>query len=228
MKKYKAAYILALLCVIVTIADAQEIQKSSTYLEVGAALGSSTISGIGALHHDWNLGKKNRIVVGTGVRFTGFLGKDINFITAPADLSVDDANIDTLLGPTPKIYSLNLLINLGYRVSEKLQVGFSIDALGVSFGPTGTPTYIRNDQSRTVSAKPTSPNILLVGDNDRGSLNSHFYIKYRIGQHIGIKIAYQYLFNELKTSSEVQTIPQKNDRFRYKSSSAFVGLNYTF
>ncbi len=192
------------------------------------AVGSSNLAGVGALHHDWNLGKRRRLVVGTGLRFTGFTGKDLNFITAPANLTTEDNSIDTLFAPTPSLFSANLMINLGFRFTEKLQVGFSIDALGASFGPTGSPVYIRNGQRQTTSAKPTSPNILLVGDNDRGSLNSMFYVKYRFGAHLGTKLGFQYLFNELTTSTEVQTVPKGNDRFRHKSTSAFIGLNYTF
>jgi len=227
MKKLKFLTI-NLLALFTAVAQAQDIPKSSTYVELGAAIGPSTFSGVGALYHDWNLGKRHRLILGTGIRFTGFSGQDINFITAPAELTENDSSIDTLFGPTPILYSINLTINLGFRFTEKLETGFSIDAAGVSFGPNGSPTYIRNGRSQTTGASPTSPNLLLVGDNDRGSLNSIFYVKYRFGQHFGAKVGFQYLFNELTTTTKVQTIPEANDRFRYKSSSGFVGLNYTF
>ena len=77
-------------------------------------------------------------------------------------------------------------------------------------------------------AKPTSPKVLLVGDNDRGSLNSHFYGRYKLNEKIGLNVAYQFLFNELKTNTKVQTIPEANDRFRTKSSQIYVGLSYHF
>ena len=218
----------AMLTLWATCSLAQELPAQTTYAEVGAAFGPSTFNGVAALHYDWNLGRRNRLVIGTGARFTGFAGADIDFITAPANLTVEESSIDTLFGPAPRLYSLNLMVNLGYRITERLQGGFSIDALGLSFGPTGSPQYIRNGSRQTVRASPTPLNLLLVGDNDRGSLNSMFYLKYLLGKHFGIKLGYQYLFNELTTESVVQTVPERNDRFRYKSSSVFVGLNYTF
>jgi putative salt-induced outer membrane protein YdiY len=67
-----------------------------------------------------------------------------------------------------------------------------------------------------------------VGDNDKGSLNSHLFVRYKLSDHLGLKVAYQYLFNELTTTTKVQTIPSANDRFRAKSGMVYLGLNYNF
>ena len=144
------------------------IAQNGTSFELGGALGSSVGSISAAGYHNWGIGAKKRFSVGTGVRFTSFFGTNVNFITAPADLTADDKNVDTLLAPSPSLNSLNLTINLGYKISEKIDVGFNIDAIGISFGPTGSPSYIRNKKAVVTSASPTSTNILLVGDNDKG------------------------------------------------------------
>lgn len=203
-------------------------QQKSKYIQLGGALGSSNGSINLSAQKDWYLGKKDRIIVGTGVRFTSFFGSDITFTTAPAKLSIEPKSVDSLLAPKPSLTSLNLMINLGYKISSKIEVGFNIDALGVSFGPEGSPTFITNKKSTLTKAKPTSPNVLLVGDNDRGSLNSHFYGRYKLNEKIGLNVAYQYLFNELTTNTKVQTIPEANDRFRTKSSQIYVGVSYHF
>lgn len=202
--------------------------QKNTYAEVGGAIGSGAGAFGAALHKNWTLGKKDRFIIGTGVRFTGFAGSNQNFITAPAKLTVDDKNIDTLLAPKPALYSLNAIINLGYRINSKIELGFNIDVLGFSFGPEGKPSYIRNGRSTSATAKPTSTNLLLVGDNDRGSLNSHFYGKYNFNEKWGVKLAYQFLFNELTTTTKVQTLPEANDRFRLKSGMIYAGLTYNF
>lgn len=199
-----------------------------TSFELGGAFGSSAGSISASGFHNWGLGAKKKFYVGTGVRFTSFFGSNVNFTTAPADLTADDKNVDTLFAPSPGVNSLNLTINLGYKISEKLDVGFNIDAIGISFGPTGMPSYIRNGKSTASSASPTSPNLLLIGDNDKGSLNSHLFVRYKLSDHLGLKLAYQYLFNELTTSTKIQTIPSANDRFRAKSGMIYVGLNYNF
>jgi hypothetical protein len=204
------------------------VAQSGTSVELGGAIGSSVGSISASGFQNWGLGSKKKFYIGTGVRFTSFFGSNVNFITAPADLTSDDKNIDTLLAPSPGVSSLNLMISLGYKISEKLDVGFNIDAIGVSFGPTGTPSYIRNGKSTAASASPTSTNILLVGDNDKGSLNSHLFVRYKLSDHLGVKLAYQFLFNELTTTTKVQTIPSANDRFRAKSGMIYVGVNYNF
>ena len=204
------------------------MDQVGTSFELGGGIGSSVGSISASGFHNWGLGSKKKFYVGTGLRFTSYFGSSVNFTTAPADLTADDKNVDTLFAASPSIGSLNLTINLGYRISEKLDVGFNIDAIGISFGPTGTPNYVRNGKSTPTSASPTSPNILLVGDNDKGSLNSHLFVRYKIGEKIGLKLAYQYLFNELTTTTKVQTIPSANDRFRAKSGMIYVGVNYNF
>jgi long-subunit fatty acid transport protein len=202
--------------------------QNGTSFELGGAIGSSVNSISASGFQNFGIGSKKKFYIGTGVRFTSFFGSNVNFTTAPADLTADDKNVDTLLAPSPSISSLNLTINLGYKISEKLEVGFNIDAIGISFGPTGMPSYIRNGKSVPSSASPTSPNILLVGDNDKGSLNSQLFVRYKLSDHLGLKVAYQYLFNELTTTTKVQTIPSANDRFRAKSGMVYVGLNYNF
>lgn len=221
MKKIITFFVLAL-------AFSHVQAQKNTYIEVGGAIGSGAGSFGAALHKNWTLGKKDKFIIGTGVRFTGFAGSDQNFITAPAKLTVDDKNIDTLLALKPALYSLNAIINLGYRINSKIELGFNIDVLGFSFGPEGKPSYIRNGRKTAATAKPTSTNLLLVGDNDRGSLNSHFYGKYNFNEKFGVKLAYQFLFNELTTTTKVQTIPEANDRFRLKSGMIYAGLTLNF
>jgi long-subunit fatty acid transport protein len=218
----------AILFLSLSILSFGAIAQVGTSAELGGAIGSSVGSISASGFHNWGLGSKKKFYVGTGVRFTSFFGNKVNFTSAPADLASDDKNVDTLLAPSPSLSSLNLTINLGYKISDKLEVGFNIDAIGISFGPTGTLTYIRNGKSTATPASPTSPNILLVGDNDKGSLNSHLFVRYKLTDHLGLKVAYQYLFNELTTTSKVQTIPSANDRFRAKSGMIYVGLNYNF
>lgn len=147
------------------------------YAEVGVGIGSGSFSPVLGFQKDFAFGKKKRILVGTGIRYTGYLGKDITFTSAPNELAIDLAKTDSLLAPTPVVHALNIPINLGYKFNDKLSLGFTIDVIGVSFGPTGSPSFITDGRATKVSAKPTPVNVLLVGNNDRGSLNSMFYGK---------------------------------------------------
>ncbi len=203
-------------------------KKYDLFADLGIGLGSSKVSFTSAFNYNYQLGKKKKIVVGTGIRYTWFGGKNINFTSAPNDLAIDEKSIDTLLAPNPNVHSLNLLINLGYNISQRVQVGFSIDVFGFSFGPSGTPIFINNGISQATSASPSEINVLLVGNNDIGSLNSFFYGKYQLSERFGIKLGYQFLFNELTTITKVQSFPSENDRFRTKSSLGYIGVIYNF
>lgn len=200
----------------------------SKYAEIGVGIGSGSFSPVLGFQKDFTFGKKDRLFIGTGVRYTGYFGKDITLTSAPNELAIDLAKTDSLSASKPSIHALNIPINLGFMFSKKLIVGFTIDLVGFSFGPTGSPSFISNGKSTKVDAKPTPVNVLLVGNNDRGSLNSMFYGKYKITDRLGLKLGYQYLFNELTTSTKIQTQPIANDRFRVKSSLIFIGVNVDF
>ncbi len=220
----KSTLLTTCLVLVATMSFTQQNKKEHTnqFIDLGLGLGSSQTSVSGSYIYNWNLGQKGKFFIGTGARFTTYFGKNIDFTSAPSSLASDDKKVDTLAAPKPSISALNVLINLGYNFSPKFQIGFNIDAVGFSFGPTGSPTY----RGVKTNAKPTSGNILLVGNNDKGSLNSHFYARYTFNKNWGASAGYEYLFTELKTDTKVQTVPEQNDRFRNKSSHVYIGVSY--
>jgi hypothetical protein len=166
------------------------LAKRSVYSGIGGAVGDGHFSGLLSGQVDWHFGQKRRIVLGTGLRFTSFFGQDVVFTSAPPDLAADPLNMDTLLAPTPYIYALNAMLNLGFNITPKLTAGFNIDLVGLSFGPKGTPTFISQGQEQQANVSPTPVNVLLVGDNDLGSLNSHFFAKYSLSEKWRVQLAY--------------------------------------
>lgn len=215
-----------ILILIAIIATNSLFAQKQQQAQLGFGVGSGTFTNNASYNINWNINAKKKFFIGTGIRYTGFYGKNINFTSALSSLAGDKLKEDTLFAPKPSSHSFNLLISTGYNITDNISVGFDIDALGFTFGSKGTPTYIRNGVGTTVaSAKPTSGNILLVGNNDKGQLNSNIYVQSFFGkQHkYGVRVAFQYLFTEVTTSTKVQTIPEANDRFRYKQS----GLNIT-
>jgi len=77
-------------------------------------------------------------------------------------------------------------------------------------------------------AKPAHFNLLLTGDNDYGSLNSEFFVKYKISQRWQLKALYQFYFAEYKTTTIYQTAPDGTMvyRFRNKVNAFGLGLSY--
>ena len=228
MKKVFLCCTLLLFIFITVNAQQQKTGISKNYADVGFGFGSSQGSISGSYTHNWQLGKKGKFFIGTGARFTTYFGNGINYLSAPASIASDEKSIDTLLISKSSINALNVLINLGYNFSPRLQAGFNIDAIGFSFGKNINAKFTGNGTTTNINAKPTGFNILLVGNNDKGSLNSHFYLQYLLGKQWGVKVAYQYLFTEYTTATKVQTQPEVNDRFRNKATMGYVGFTYSF
>ncbi len=227
MKKI-IVYTAFLLMSISVSAQQKKTEAKDQYTDLSLGFGSSEFSLSTGYFYNWNIGKKHRFYIGTGARFTLYQGKHRNFTSAPADLAAEPGKTDTLHASSTNIYALNALINLGYHISPKVQIGFNIDVLGFSFGPENTYSFQSNGTAVNTKANPTAFNLLLVGHNDKGSLNSEFYFRYKVNQKIGLKIAYQYLFTELTTATKVQTVPLQNDRFRNTSGLFNLGISYHF
>jgi len=225
------------LLITLTTATAQNASKSNS-VDIGIAFGSNQGTFSGAYIHNWNLGQKQKIQIGVGGRITGYLGANQYYTTAPAKLTSGktgpgvffteniESNIDTFLIAKPQVFAINAMINLGYKVTQKITLGFNIDAVGFSFGGAKLGNYISGSQSQNLTSKPTGFNLLLVSDNDLGSLNSEFYGKYQLTEKLALKAGFQFLFTEYTTDIEVQQFPEPNDRFRNKSSMFMAGVSF--
>lgn len=179
--------------------------------------------------HSWQLGKKKKFEIGLAGRFTSYLGQNQYYITAPARLTSGStgplvifkeniaANIDTFLIQSPQVNAINVVIHLGYQITNRFAVGFNIDAIGISIGSKKTGSYINGVFGQQEQGKPTAFNLLLISDNDLGTLNSELFVKYKWKEKWGFKGGLQFLFTEYTTDTQVQQVPEPNNRFRDKS-----------
>ncbi|MDG1098792.1 MAG: hypothetical protein P8O20_05360 [Bacteroidia bacterium] len=78
--------------------------------------------------------------MGYGLRYTGYSGKDNEFITAAAEVSEgnlfkpqNEAKLDTLT-MDGNVGSINAAIYINYALNDKWNIQFNIDAIGFSFG----------------------------------------------------------------------------------------------
>ncbi|PWJ58788.1 putative outer membrane protein [Dyadobacter jejuensis] len=221
--------------------DASPLKVVDFAATVGSANGTVALSYV----HNWRLGKKKRIEAGIGARLTTAFGKKLDYTTAgPASLTrsfttpfliffagQQTENWDTLSVQRPLVNALNLTVNLGYNFNSRLSAGFNIDLIGASFGRSSSAILQSNGNLRTEpSAKPTVFNVLLTGDHDRGSLNSEFFLKYKINSNWGVRAIYQFLFTEYQTQDIVQIAGDGTeiDRFRNKANNFGLGLTYQF
>ena len=174
--------------------------------------------------------------INPGVRLSVYNGNDLEYITAPAEYTSNDDQIDTLNFGTVQNNFTNLYVRLGYDITEKFSISFDIDVAGVSFGSEQNYSDFRQGAALRAQPQtnlgysekgsPTTFNLLLVGDNDIGSLNSTLNISYDVTKRLGIDLGVGLIF------TEYTIMPGRgydgNDRFRNKNMMGYLGVSYLF
>lgn len=211
--------------------------QENAFTHVSMSLGNNQKMLALSLGSFYGLGKKKKFKVGLGLRYSGFVGKNLNYLTAPAKLTsgatgpqvlfseIDPNNYDTFFMPKSRVNAINLSINLQYALNSKLDVGFNIDAIGFSFGGSKNGIFSSSLLPSTIAvkAKPTSFNALLISDNDIGTLNSELYVKYWLKENMGIVGGLSFVFTEYTTENKLTF---NNDRFRNKALMFMLGFSY--
>ena len=244
MNKFILTTGLALTYTVMSYAQENPLPRKTQFVDLTGTVGSSQGSIAASYVHNWRIGKRKKWEAGLGLRYTGYMGSKKDFTTAPAKLSRTTTtpfiiffagqkteNWDTLNIKRPFINSINISLNFGYNFSEKISAGFNIDLIGFSFGRNESGILTSDGTSTNEpEAKPSSFNVLLTGDNDIGSLNSEFFLKYKIDNRWGIKAVYQFYFAEYETRTVKQIAPDGTEvyRFRNKANNFGLGVSYHF
>lgn len=218
--------------------------RNSSVVDFSATIGTAQQTMAVSYIHNWKVGKKEKIEIGLGFRNTAYFGIKKDFWTAPASVARSSSipflvvvsgqktqNWDTLTVQRPFTNSFNVTGNIGYHLSSRWFAGFNIDLIGFTIGRTGTAIFTSNGATTTEpSAKPAPFNLLLTGDLDIGSLNSEFYLYYKLNKHWSLKGLYQFIFIEYKTTTLKQTTSDGTqvDRFRNKANNGGIGVAYHF
>ncbi|MBL7866104.1 MAG: hypothetical protein JNK10_14585 [Cyclobacteriaceae bacterium] len=217
---------------------AQDQSTTSVFMDLTAGIGASERSASASYQFAWKFGKHQRLELGTGARMNALFSNNAYYVTAPAKLVKGEsgpaalfndkipANMDSVHFPSGRIGALNILLSIGYRFSDRWRAGFNIDVIGFSFGRDQLGTYINGSFSQQVMASPSGFNLLLVGENDLGSLNSEFFAAYRIKNKLWVKAGIQHIFMEYTTSTKAQQLPEPNDRFRITPTIFCFGVIY--
>jgi hypothetical protein len=224
--------------------DEQTGRRRVDLLDVALSTASGRFSAAASWTRLHDVGAKRRLQLGYGLRLTSFVAANKFYTTAPAKYTSTrqdittifsetiDANIDTLTTATAVTYSLNATLNAQYRLTSRWDIGFTIDLVGFGFGPEKKFNIISSsfdsNQPPVQAGKPTQFNLLLTSDNDIGSLNSEFFVRYWVTAAIGIRVGYTFLFSEYRTRQELSFDNGRivNDRYRYKAGMALVAVTY--
>lgn len=218
----------------------KKMYKENNLFGFAVNAGSGSFADAFSWVHYHPISKNKRFKTGYGLRLTNFIGSDLTFVTAPAKYTSGKssiaaffantikANIDTVSFSKVQNNSLNAGIYLSYLLpywKNRFELSVNIDAVGFSFGSRQNAVY----KGHTISAKPTTVNLLLIGDSDKGSLNSEWNVSFWVTNHFAVKAGYEFLFTEYTTDTKIQHIPnsaETNDRFRLKSGMVLLGVLY--
>ncbi len=204
-------------------------------LNAGASVGAgASMFSLGA-EREFNV-FSDKFHINPGVRLSIFNGNDLEYITAPAKYTSNDDQLDTITFGTVQNNFANLYVRLGYDITPKLSVSFDIDVVGVSFGSEQDYSDFRpgealrsgpqNAFGHSQKGSPTTLNVLLIGDNDIGSLNSTLNISYDITNRLGIDLGAGLIFTEYTIATGRGY--DGNDRFRNKNIMGYLGVSYLF
>lgn len=219
--EWRFALALWLFAMLTSRAGAQENNRKFTFAaEAGVRLASGMAGGGVSAWAYRGFGRNQKFMAGLGIRHSSHFSKNRDFITAPARLTSDEKNLDTLT-LSGNIHSVNLALDLRYCLNSTFALGFNIDLTGLSFGPEQGGKL----KEFTALAEPTHFNFLLVDDNDIGTLNSEFYLMWRFSEHLAGKLAFSYLYTEFTTDKKY-IAGIDNDRYRNKSMGLALALQY--
>lgn len=212
--------------------------KQQHYADLAFAVGGAVSPAL-SFQKTYGIGKNNRFKIGGGIRLNTFFSGQKNYLTAPAKLTSGAqsivalfteniaSNLDTLQVSKTAAGSLNSTIILQYSF-PKLDIGFNIDAFGVSFGGKQTGTFLANESKSlnktSQTAKPTTFNLLLISDSDKGSLNSELYARYWVSKRLAIRGGASFQFLEYTTD---KTLTFENNRFRHKALLPFIAVSFS-
>lgn len=221
-----------------------------THAESGLTLssnGSSTMFSPSLIQY-WSFGEVNRkFKFGIGGRLNSvFGGGDLEYITAAARLTSGKVgpgvffadqipeNIDTVAIGQTQLNALNIYLALRYDFLPQLGLEFNIDLAGITLGAEQDVVLSYDDDKKYVStADPTTGNLLLISDNDIGTLNSELMLSYTHAKRFKFKVGAVFLFNEytirnpiVYTNANDKLIDAK--RYRNKTLQFGVGVNYAF
>lgn len=244
-------FLVALIIIVAGQAKSQSIVEQKKFsvrgglsggFDVGAGFNKKYVNPSLVYYELTSLAKSKSVFVGWTGRLSSFYGNDLNYYTAPARLTRQEA-IDTVSFGRLSQTSLNVGIRAEWKLG-RLQLGGSIDLLGLTFlgrsrvGRVYSSTGLFNQVDslgQTVqkpfqgedayqSASPTRLNVKLWGDHARGMSTTEVYARLYLVNNVALKVGYQWLSTEVTLRNRDQVAG--NDRFRNRIGSVYAALTF--
>ncbi len=212
------------LAVPVGAARAQEPYPSrEPRIDLAGGVGADRFAGSLAFSHHFGLAVNRRARVGYGVRYSYFSGDNLRYRTADKD-ELNGGPTDHARVAESAIHSVNLVFHLDFQASRRIELGFNIDVIGVGFGPERALAS-ENLGDPALAGRPTGFNLLQGGVNDRGTLNSEFYLGWRAGARTILRAGISHFVAEYESETPLQN---GSTRLRVDGNLGFVAVGVTY
>lgn len=142
---------------------------SAQRFDLDGSLGYGDRAWRAAVASQWRLPLGSRLTLGSGVRFSYYAGESSQFRNPGATTP----SLTVELPIEPSVWGINLMVSAQGRLVGSLAGGANIDLGGVAAGPVR--------QAGGVELRPARGSVLLLGERDRGSLNSEFFLALPLG-----------------------------------------------
>ncbi len=161
-------------------------QSIRVYEHIGLSIATANKVTVPSVSYTQTLefGKERSYRLGTGFRFNYFNFKNREFKGVETKIN----NVSII--PSPKLTgaSINIPIVAEFH-TKKILLGINVDIIGFSFGKTRENPTISNYKGTldSLNASPRGTSLLLLGKNNRGSLNSEIYLGYKVSDELTIR-----------------------------------------
>ena len=234
---FSTLFLIMLLNASTASAQTQRLSKVLSHFDMGFGIKQKNAVAAISFSQLLEIDRRGLFQIGWGLRMARFMGQDVPFITAPAQLTtgknglaavgapIIGANIDTLFMPKAQLTSLNFMVGVQLQVGI-FNLGANADVFGLALagsrlGSFATTESIKfNDAPQTATTNLGS--IRLLGDHNRGNLNAEIYARVWVGQQVGLKFGYLFSVSEYQTAEK--NLPNANNRFRYRQATPYFSI----
>jgi len=186
----------------------------------------------------FSLSKKRKFFLGTGLSFTTTWSEKTDYLTASPSLNRGSKNKFAFLRPIKPAFTDTILAGKSlipfacaffaaqYRITPKIEVGASIDIIGVTspvFKDVGVIATNVDSSAKEQRAITSFLNIMMPGSLARGNLNYHVYGRYWFHHKWAVAAGVNYIYREY-TLLNLEVNGGK--RFRQTAITGFVGISW--
>lgn len=158
----------------------------------------------------WRVEVASRLSLGAGARLTYYAGSARSY-TNRGEVTT---GLPSALDVDPEVWGLNLYVQGELGIAGPLHAGANIDLAGVALGPSRT--------AGPATLEPARGSVLLWGTNDRGSLNSEFFVGLDVAPGVQVRAGASHYVTGYRAE-----LGAERTRYQRFETVPFVGVRWS-